>query len=141
MSIPRQTGGAKHRRDQEGIAERYVGAIVGVFAVAMFILLAFNVVTSSKHASAREAMGQTFAQVQTRQGEFRSQSGRFATWDELAARGVRLAPQHKVEASNADASHWFLSIRDNETGLICDRLGDIMESVSAKKSPSCRESP
>lgn len=141
MSTARRTGGAVQRREQEGLAERYVGVIVGVFALAMLVLLSMNVVTSSKHASAREAMGQTFATVQSRQGEFRSQAGRFATWEELSARGVRLAPQHTVAASNADASHWFLSLRDRETGLICDRLGDVVESVNARKSPECRESP
>jgi hypothetical protein len=123
------------------MAEWYVGALVGAFAMAMLVLLSLNVVTSSKHAAARESMGQTFAQVQSRQGEFRSVSGRFATWDELAARGVQLAPQHSVAASNADASHWFLSLRDNKTGLICDRLGDVLESVTARTTPVCRESP
>lgn len=130
-----------YRRDHAGLAERYVGAIVGAFVVVMIGLLSMNVVTSSKHAAVRETMGLTFAQVQSRQGEFRSQAGRFATWDELSARGVRLDPQLTVAASNADASHWFLSLHDTETGLTCDRLGDLMESLTARLTPKCRETP
>lgn len=140
MSPPKQRA-RPARREIEGLAERYVGALVGAFVVVMIGLLSLNVVTTSKHAAARETMGQTFAQVHSRQGEFRSQAGRFATWDELAARGARLDPQLTVAASNADASHWFLSLRDSETGLICDRLGDLMESFTANMTPKCREAP
>lgn len=127
-------------RENDAIAQRYVAWLIGAFLLVALGLLSMTVVTSSKHAAARTELGASFAQVQLRQTEFRSEAGRFATWEELLANGASLARGQTVTASNADASHWFLSLRDEETGMVCDRIGDLVEG-GLQRPPNCRERP
>lgn len=127
-------------RESDATAQRYVAWLIGVFLLVAFALLSMNVATSTKHSVARTALGASFAQVQLRQTEFRSESGRFAQWDELVANGASLASGQTVAASNADASHWFLSLRDEKTGMVCDRIGDLVEG-GVQRPPNCRAQP
>ena len=86
-------------------------------------------------------MGQTFAVVHRRQSEFRSIVGRFATWPELTEAGATLGPRQRVNGSNADASHWFVSIHDLDAGVICDRTGELLDEDSFERQPVCRDVP
>lgn len=117
----------------------YVWGLVSVFVLTALGLMVAAARTASQQSVARASIGQTFVHVDNRQNEFRSTSGRFATWDELRANGARLGPSQVVAASNADASHWFISIRDQKTGLICDRIGSLTEGMGTRKRPECRE--
>jgi hypothetical protein len=120
---------------------RIVMILVAIFILGALGLMSMNVVSSSRNARATEALGQAFVRVHSRQTEYRSLYGRFGTWAELRARGVAppLGPSQSVVASNADGSHWFLSIRDAQTGVVCDRTGELMDAGPAERRPVCRE--
>ena len=136
-AIPRSnTGDTRTTRDR-----RIVGALIGVFVLGALWLVSISVAESTRKSDARAAMGKTFAVVHRRQSEFRTLNGRFATWAELQAAGARLAPRQSVNSSNADASHWFISIRDRAAGVICDRTGELMDEDSYERAPVCRDAP
>lgn len=125
---------AREQRDR-----RIVMGLIAVFTIGALVLMSFNVANSARETRARQAIGRTFVRMHSRQSEYRSLYGRFATWPELRARGVALGPRQSVVDSNADASHWFLSIRDLETGITCDRTGELMDAGATARRPVCRE--
>ena len=49
-----------------------------------------------------------------------------------------LGRRQAVLAWNADLSHWFLSIRDVDTGVICDRTGEIFDEDWTERLSACR---
>lgn len=116
-----------------------VMTLVAVFAVGAVTLMSMNVAASARETRSKEALGQTFTRVHSRQSEYRAIYGRFATWPELQTRGVAVGPRQSVVDSNADASHWFMSIRDLDTGVICDRTGELMDESADERRPVCRE--
>ena len=118
-----------------------MSGLIGIFVVGALWLASLSVVESSRKSRAKATIGQTFAVVHRRQSEFRSVTGRFATWPELRQRGATLAPLQTVKASNADASHWFISIRDEKAGVICDRTGELMDEDRFERAPVCRDAP
>jgi len=129
-----QAVGARESRDN-----RIVLGVVGAFVAIAVGLMSMRIVTSAQEAGAREALGQTFAMVHSEQAEFRTAFGRYATWPELRDRGMQVGPRQSVKDWNATASHWFMSIRDLETGVICDRTGELFDESSAERAPVCRE--
>ncbi len=107
-----------------------------------FVLLGFGSLrfTTVRGVSQSEAaLGSTLKVVHTRQGEFRMINQRFATWRELEARGAKLGPEQRVVVSNASPSHWFLSVRDTKTGVICDQTGELFDESAEERKPRCRE--
>jgi hypothetical protein len=136
-NLPRASlGDARTTRDR-----RIVSALIGVFVVGALWLVSLNVAESSRKSDAKVAMAKTFAVVHRRQSEFRTLNGRFATWTELKAAGATLGPRQSVNGSNADASHWFISLRDQLAGVICDRTGELMDEDSYERAPVCRDAP
>ena len=121
--------------------KRIVFALVGIFVIGALAVMSMSIADASRKTRAKAAMGQTFAVVHRRQSEFRSLTGRFATWPELKQRGATLRSNQSVNGSNADASHWFISIRDTEAGVICDRIGELMDEDSYERTPVCRDAP
>ena len=111
----------------------------GIFTGAALVLMAMNVAASNRNSRAKAQIGETFVRMHSRQAEYRSINGRFATWPELEASGVAIGPRQSVVDSNADASHWFLSIRDRETGVVCDRTGELLDGPVPERQPVCRE--
>jgi hypothetical protein len=85
----------------------------------------------------KQAMSATFVKVFELQGTYRLLNGRFATWRELEGRGARLTPEQRVVKSNATTSHWFLSLRDIDTGITCSRTGELFDDNPLNRSPSC----
>lgn len=130
-SLP--AGDAREVRDR-----RVVSGLIGIFVVGAVALLSITVAEASAESRAKAAMGQTFAVVHRRQSEFLSVTGRFATWPELRQQGVTLGARQRVNGSNADASHWFISLVDEESGLICDRIGELMDEDRFERAPVCR---
>lgn len=126
---------------RESGERRVVVGVISAFLVCAVLLMSMNVVNSSKESKAKETLGQSFAVVHSRQTEYRSMFGRFATWPELEGRGVRLSPNQTVREWNADASHWFISIRDRETGMVCDRTGELFDEDANERQPVCRSLP
>lgn len=108
------------------------------FGVAIVILGSMRVASDVREGRAKAEMAETFARVGQRQHEFRRLNARFATLPELNARGFRLPARHQVQRSSADPSHWFLSLRDRNTGMICDRIGELMDDPEAQRKPACR---
>ena len=119
--------------------QRIVMFLCGIFAAGAIMLIAMSVAASNRTSRAKVMIGETFQYMHNRQAEYRSNNGRFATWPELKASGVALEPRQSVVDSNADASHWFLSIRDRETGVTCDRTGELLDGPVAERQPICRE--
>lgn len=117
---------------------RVVIGVVGAFLASAVILMSMNVVSSGDESKAREKLGESFATVHNRQTEYRAIYGRFASWPELQKRGVEIGPKQTVREWNADASHWFISIRDAETGVICDRTGELFDEAATEREPVCR---
>jgi len=137
MSVkpPQKPGGsAGEARDR-----RVVMFLSGIFTAGALMLIAMNVAASNRNSRAKVKLGETFVRMHNRQAEYRSNNGRFATWPELQASGVALGPRQSVVDSNADASHWFLSIRDRQTGIICDRTGELLDGPAPERQPVCRE--
>jgi hypothetical protein len=128
------------RRERARVArsERLVVISLLAFGLAIVILGSMRVAGEVRAERAREAMTETFTRVGQRQDEFRRLNARFATLPELNARGFRLPSRHQVQRSSADPSHWFLSIRDRNTGMICDRIGELMDEPGAGRKPVCR---
>ena len=118
---------------------KIVMLLSGIFTGAALVIMVMNVMASNRNSRAKEQLGQTFVRMHSRQAEYRSINGRFATWPELKASGVVIGPRQSVVDSNADASHWFLSIRDRETGVTCDRTGELLDGPNPERQPVCRE--
>lgn len=130
---PRAIDGSRDSGDR-----RVVIGVVGAFMVAAAFLMSMNAVSSGDETRAREKLGESFATVHDRQAEYRAIYGRFASWPELQQRGVQIGPKQTVREWNADASHWFISIRDTDTGVICDRTGELFDESAAEREPVCR---
>jgi len=119
------------------------GQIVTSVSVA-FLLMVLVVASMSVRGSMRTstsvaAVTGTLATVHARQSTFRLLNQRFATWRELEARGMRLPVDQAVVQSNASASHWFVSLRDSATGVICDKTGELFDEGPNDHRPICRE--
>jgi len=130
--------------DQRHEAERKDRVIVTSLIVACILLLlamgTLRVRSSMRDGASEKALGATFGVVHTRQGQFRLLNRRFATWRELESSGARLGPRQRVVASNASASHWFLSVEDTGTGITCSRTGELFDEGPAARRPSCTAS-
>ena len=124
---------------REKLERRVILTIVSVSVLAVVILMGLRIARSNEQDRARVTIDQTFARVHARQREYRSLIGRFASWPELRDRGVQLRPRQSALAWNADQSHWFMSIRDVESGLICDRTGEIFDEEWSERSSVCRQ--
>jgi len=125
-------------RNREVVERRLVIAILCVFAIAAAVL--FTITTrASTAAESQVAINQSFGKVFEQQGQFRLLNGRFASWPELESQGARLPKNQVARAWTADASHWFLSIRDTNTGVVCDRTGEIFDEDPKERQPTCRD--
>lgn len=128
----------KRKRSRTVTHERVVVTAVIAFGFAAAVLGSVRVAGDVREARARELMQGTFTKVNARQDEFRRVNSRFASWSELTARGVKLPARQELRTSSADHSHWYLSIRDRRTGLVCDRVGELMDEPGSRRAPVCR---
>ena len=134
VNPPKANGRVREEGDR-----RIVMFLSGIFTAGALMLIAMNVAASNRNSRAKVKIGETFVRMHNRQAEYRSENGRFATWPELEASGVALGPRQSVVDSNADASHWYLSIRDRETGVTCDRTGELLDGPVPERQPVCRD--
>ena len=110
--------------------------------VVAFLLLTVAAVGLQVKGNARtdRSVGQvtgTLARVYDQQTAFRLINQRFATWPELKAQGMALPMSHRVLASNASPSHWFIKVRDTQTGVVCSRTGELFDEGPLERPPSC----
>ena len=122
---------AEHERN---IASALLASVVGI----ALLLLVVGLSTMVSSSAATTAIVGSFGKLRAQQSEFRMLNSRFATWPELASRGAALPISQTVRTSNADASHWFLSIIDRKAGVICDGTGELIEGTSGPTPPVCR---
>ena len=128
----------RRKRKRTESHERVIVTGLVAFGLAVSILGSMRVAGDVREARAREAMTGTFVRVHERQSEFRRVHSRFATYAELSAKGLRLPGRHQVRKSTASGSHWYLSIRDRNTGIICDRTGELTDETGRERPPVCR---
>lgn len=109
--------------------ERWLVAVLASsVAVAMLVLSGMAVRSSMAENRSKAQIGSTFGRAALRQEEYRARNDRFADWSELANEGMRLPAELRVLSSNATRSHWYLRVRDRNTGVVCDRVGQLLEN-------------
>lgn len=134
-TAPRMQAAPLASRDQrDGLL---VTSVVIAFVLVALAIGSIEVSGNMRVDRSRNALGGTLAVVYQRQTEFRILNQRFATWPELEARGVSLPPRQQVVKSNATASHWFVALRDGETGMVCSRTGELFDDSPLDRTPTC----
>ena len=124
----------------KGTAEhRIVFTVVVCFLACVATLSVVRINDNMQATTAKVGIETTFKRVHRQQLNFRVLNSRFATWNELAATGATLPPFQSVAASNADASHWFLSLRDRHTSVVCDQTGELFDESADERTPVCRD--
>jgi hypothetical protein len=114
-----------------------VTSLVVVFVLLTIAIASIKVSGSVKADRSRTAVSGTLSKVYQQQSAFRILNQRFATWPELRARGMSLPREQRVVSSNASRSHWFMSVRDTNTGIICSRTGELFDDSPLDRKPSC----
>lgn len=122
---------------REAQARGVVLGVVGVCAVLGLAAVSFQVVRSTRVQGSQFALDKSLSAVSDKQTEFRSMMGRFATWPELRDRGLQLEKQQSVTKWNADGSHWFMAVRDGQTGIVCQRTGEMFDNKRTNRRSSC----
>lgn len=126
------------KRKATATHERAVVTAIIAFGFAAAVLGSVRVAGNVRQTRAKELMRGTFTRVDEQQVRFRQEYARFATWTELAKRGVRLPARQQVRDARSDESHWYLSLRDRSTGVVCDRIGELMDEPEGNRMPVCR---
>lgn len=120
------------RKDQVLVTSLIVACVMLLIGVA-----SLRMGGSMRNDRSQKSLAAQFAPVHTRQGKFRMQHQRFATWKELAAEGAKLKPSQRVVASNASSSHWYLAVEDTVTGITCSRTGELFDEGPDVRAPNC----
>jgi hypothetical protein len=123
---------AREKRDHV-----FVTSIVVAFVLLTVALAAVKMNGSMQQDRSRTAVSGTLSKVYEQQTAFRILNQRFATWPELKARGMTVPETQRVVAANASRSHWFMSVRDTSTGIICSRTGELFDDSPFDRQPSC----
>lgn len=116
-----------------------VTSLIVAFVLVVIVVSSVRVRGTMRVGQSREAVTSTLKAVHQQQSTFRMLNQRFATWRELEARGMRLPVEQAVVRSNASASHWFVSVRDSATGVICDKTGELFDEGPDDRVPVCRD--
>ncbi|WP_309671827.1 hypothetical protein [Gemmatimonas sp.] len=127
-------GAAKSDKDSQ-----IVSSLVVAFVLVVLVVASVRVRGNMRVTRSKDAVSGTLKGVHERQSTFRLLNQRFATWRELEARGMRLPAEQAVVKSNATASHWFVSVRDSATGVICEKTGELFDEGPDDHRPVCRE--
>lgn len=122
------------RERRDGIL---VTSIVVAFVFLTVAIASMRVTGSMKTNRSRIAVEGTLVKVYEQQAAFRTINRRFASWNELAARGAKLPSNQVLVESRASASHWFVSVRDSATGVLCSRTGELFDDSPSDRLPSC----
>ncbi len=115
-----------------------VTSLIVAFVLVVIVVASVRVQGTMRITKSREVVTGTLKAVHERQSTFRLLNQRFATWRELEVRGMRLPANQAVVKSNATASHWFVSVRDSATGVICDKTGELFDDGPDDHRAVCR---
>ncbi len=116
-----------------------VTSLVVTFVLLLFAVASVRISGNAKVDRSMDAVKGTLNQVHARQTNFRLINQRFASWRELESSGLRLPGKQSVVASNATLSHWFVSVRDGATGVVCEKTGELFDEGPDDRKPICRE--
>lgn len=133
--LPRATITRATKSKQDG---QTVTSLVVAFALVVALTATLRIRGSVRRANSESAVASTLKELHEKQTTFRTLNQRFATWRELEAGGMRLPAQQSLVTSNATSSHWFASVRDRTTGVICDKTGELMDEGPGEHQPVCR---
>ena len=114
-----------------------VSSLLATFALLTVAVASVTVRGNMAVDRRTTALTGTLAQVHDQQQTFRVLNRRFASWSELEASGMRVPEGQRVVKSNATASHWFVSLRDVETGVVCSRTGELFDDGPNDRTPTC----
>lgn len=129
VRAPAARGRAAYAGASRAASERrWVAVLSSLVVVAMVVASGFAVRSSMADTESRAQLGDAFGQAALRQEEFRARNARFANWTELSESGMRLPAELRVLSSNATSSHWYLQLRDRNTGVICARVGQLPQN-------------
>jgi len=132
QAAPATATAARAQRDNV-----FVTSIVVAFVFLTLAIAGVKVSGSMKQDRSRAAITTTLTNAYEQQAVFRVLNQRFATWPELSRRGMSLPVEQRVIASNASRSHWFMSVRDTNTGIVCSRTGELFDDSPFDRKPSC----
>lgn len=127
-------GAVAAKQDRQIVSSLIVAFVLVVVAVA-----SMRVRGSMRLTTSKDAVTGTLTAVYEKQSTFRLLNQRFATWRELEARGVRLPDDQSIVKSNATEFHWFISVRDSATGVICDKTGELFDEGPDDHPAVCRD--
>ncbi len=116
-----------------------VTSVVVVFVMIAVVIAGLKVNGSMQQDRSRTAIAGTLSNVYEQQSAFRIINQRFATWPELKARGLSMPGEQRVVTSNASPSHWFMAVRDTNTGIVCSRTGELMDESPFERKPTCSD--
>ncbi|MBX9856725.1 MAG: hypothetical protein K2Y26_14460 [Gemmatimonadaceae bacterium] len=114
-----------------------VTSLLATFALLTVAVASVTVRGNMAVEKRTSALTGTLALVHDHQQTFRVLNRRFASWTELQASGMKVPEGQRVVQSNATASHWFVSLRDIETGVVCSRTGELFDDGPNDRSPTC----
>lgn len=126
------------RKNKTAREQNIVTATVVLVVGSLALIGGIGAASMLQSSNAQTAIVGSFGAVHTQQRDFRVINQRFATWSELSAKGIALPETQSVVTSNADASHWFLSIRDRDAGVVCDGIGVLNDEAVGIRPPVCR---
>ncbi|MBL0940220.1 MAG: hypothetical protein IBJ03_15100 [Gemmatimonadaceae bacterium] len=129
-----KTGNASTRSRSESLL---VSSLLATFALVTVAVASVTVTGNMQEERSRTAIAGTLAQVHQQQTSFRVLNQRFASWPELQAMGMKVPEGQRVVRSNATMSHWFVALRDDETGVTCSRTGELFDDSATDRSPTC----
>ncbi|WP_373068954.1 hypothetical protein [Gemmatimonas sp.] len=125
---------------KSGQDSQIVTSLIIAFVLVVIVVASVRVRGGMRVTTSKDAVTGTLTAVHEKQSTFRLLNQRFATWRELQARGMRLSADQAVVKSNATASHWFISVRDSATGVICDKTGELFDEGPNDHRAVCRDS-
>jgi len=131
--VPSRVARERAQRDHRVVLTLLLAAI-GV----VLVLATLSVRATLRQDAVRQRVGGSLNRASLVQMEFHTRHRRFALWNELVERGVRLPAGLNVEASTATPSHWYLRVRDRETGTTCDRIGLLTDPPARPIMPACK---
>ena len=135
----RPTRGGSPAPTRERQDRRVVISLVTAFVIVALIGATYTLQGSFRTSDSKAALTQSLDAVSRQQVDFRVINQRFASWDELMGKGMALPPSQRVVSSNTSGFHWYVSLKDVETGVICERLGGLMDPGGEERPTNCRE--
>jgi len=133
--------GAQATKRRSAGEERLIALLVATAAGVTIALAALGARTSMSLTASEQQIGSTLGRASLQQMEYHTQHARFALWDQLAEAGAALPANVTVVRSNASPSHWYLRLRDQATGITCDRVGQLIDPSADLAKPSCSRVP